>query len=319
MEGSWPMPERINGLILLPHLRVQNANTVSGPLSWGFPAPSAFTGFVHALHLRLRSQEINLDGVGIVCHSFDPQVYKPNPYTYKFSLARHPLTKDGETASVIEEGRAHMEASLLVGVYGYLDEGEGAYFARQVQEAAMGMRLAGGSILPSDGDYQPEYFALAEDKESIETQFRKIRRKLLPGFALVSAHAELREHLAQMQQDNPKTTALDALLDLSCLHVQPISEDPQTPGKVSWRAARSRQGWLVPLPVGYGAISPLYEAGQVANARDDQTPFRFVESLYSLGEWKSPHRIEGPDELLWHHHADPENGLYLCEQRHQAD
>jgi CRISPR-associated protein Csy2 len=74
----------------------------------------------------------------------------------------------------------------------------------------------------------------------------------------------------------------------------------------------------VPLPVGYGAISPLYEAGQVANARDDQTPFRFVECLYSLGEWKSPHRIQGPDELLWHHQADPEHGLYLCKTRRQA-
>ena len=313
------MPEQMSGLILLPHLRVQNANAISGPLTWGFPAPSAFTGFVHALHRRLGGREITLDGAGIVCHGFAPQVYQPNRYTYKFSLARHPLEKDGSPPGTIEEGRAHMEVSLLIGVYGYLDEGEGSYFARQVHQAALGMRLAGGSILPPDGGQgRPEHFMLAEDRQSIESEFRKIRRKLLPGFALVSAHEQLGEHLAQMQQDNPQATALDVLLDLSCLHVQPVPDDPQTPGKVSWRAARSRPGWLVPLPVGYGAISPLHEAGQVANARDDQTPFRFVECLYSLGEWKSPHRIESPDEMLWHHHADPESGLYLCKQRRQA-
>ena len=39
--------------LLLPNLRVQNANAISGPFSWGFPAPSAFTGFVHALSRKL--------------------------------------------------------------------------------------------------------------------------------------------------------------------------------------------------------------------------------------------------------------------------
>ena len=314
------MSEPMNGLILLPHLRVQNANAISGPLSWGFPAPSAFTGFVHALHRRLGSQKITLDGVGVVCHGFEPQVYKPNRYTYKFNLARHPLDKNGSPPGTIEEGRAHLEISLLIGVYGYLDEYEGERFARQVHQAAMGMRLAGGSILPPTDPNKnaPRHFMLADDREGIEGDFRKIRRRLLPGFALVSAHEQLREHLARMQAGNPEATALDALLDLSSLHIRPADDQPQTPGKTSWRASRPRSGWLVPLPVGYGAISQLYEAGQVANARDDRTPLRFVECLYSLGEWKSPHRIDSPDELLWRHQADPENGTYLCKQRHQA-
>jgi len=314
------MSKIMNGLILLPRLRVQNANAISGPLSWGFPPPSAFTGFTHALHRRMGNREITLDGVGIVCHGFDPQVYKPNRFTYKFSLARHPLEKDGSPPGTIEEGKAHLEISLLIGVYGYLDEAEGGHFARQVYQTALSMRLAGGSILPLNdhGQYEPLHFVLPDDQESIEKEFRKIRRKLLPGFALLSAHEQLQERLAQMQEDAPQATALDALLDLSCLHVEPIADDSGTPEKVRWQASRSQPGWLVPLPVGYGAISRLYEPGRVANARDEQTPFRFVECLYSLGEWKSPHRIESPDEMLWRHHADPENGLYLCKQQHQA-
>ena len=43
------------GLLILPRLQVQNANAVSGPLTWGFPAPTAFTGFAHALDRRLSS------------------------------------------------------------------------------------------------------------------------------------------------------------------------------------------------------------------------------------------------------------------------
>ena len=42
-------PERFEAVLLLPRLRVQNANAISSPLTWGFPPPSAFTGFAHAL------------------------------------------------------------------------------------------------------------------------------------------------------------------------------------------------------------------------------------------------------------------------------
>ena len=72
----------------------------------------------------------------------------------------------------------------------------------------------------------------------------------------------------------------------------------------------------MPLPIGYAGISPLYAPGEVANSRDDSTPFRFVESLYSLGEWVSPHRLDTLEQLLWTHEADPNAGLYRCRNRH---
>jgi CRISPR type I-F-associated protein Csy2 len=78
-----------------------------------------------------------------------------------------------------------------------------------------------------------------------------------------------------------------------------------------WTVSRRKPGWLVPLPVGYAAISPLYAPGEVKNARDNDTPFRFVESVLSLGEWVGPHRIKNLHELLWRHHAQPEAGLYV--------
>ncbi|MGK7345346.1 MAG: type I-F CRISPR-associated protein Csy2 [Candidatus Nitrospinota bacterium M3_3B_026] len=307
------MTENLNGLILLPRLRIENANAVSGPLTWGFPAPTAFTGFAHALSRRIAADGVQLDGVGIVCHRFDPQVSKPNGYQYRFNLARHPMGKDGKPPGTVEEGRAHLEVSLIIGVSGYLDEREGETFAKKLHQLALGMRLAGGSIRPSPGvsRYKPTYLALSGTMEGDEKAFRKYRRRLLPGFALMSRHDLLREHLEEMRETQPDASSLDALLELVRLNLDPSESEK---GEVTWRSSRTRPGWLVPLPIGYGAISELFDPGIVKNTRDSETPFRFVESLCSLGEWVSPHRLSSPQELLWRHRADPEAGLYIVEQ-----
>jgi CRISPR-associated protein Csy2 len=314
------MTDTPDGLILLPHLRVENANAISSPLTWGFPAPSAFTGFVHALHRHLGNDEIRLDGVGIVCHRFDPQVYKPSgKYEYRFNLARHPMGKDGKPQGIVEEGRAHLEVSLLIGVYGeFEEEREGEAFAKQVYHRALSMRLAGGSLRSGSSRYLPTYMEMPDTSEGRVEAFRKFRRKLIPGFALINRHDLLTEHLSELRQEKPATNALDALLDLTRINVEAIVENPDEPEKATWHASRSRPGWLVPLPVGYRAISDLYEQGVVHNSRDDSTPFCFAESLYSLGEWLSPHRLNQPQQMLWHHIADLDAKLYLCKHNHTS-
>ncbi len=310
-----------DGLILLPRLQVENANAISGPLTWGFPAPSAFTGFVHALHRKMGNDDLLLDGVGIICHRFDPQVYKPRgKYQYRFTLARHPMGKDGRPPGTIEEGRAHLEVSLLIGVYGELEQRDGEVFARQLYQVAQGMRLAGGSLRPSplEKRYEADYRELSGSLEGDEKAFRELRRQLLPGFALIHRHDLLCEYLAELKDNGMEANVLDALLELVRLNIDPIASDPDKPDKVQWHASRARPGWLVPIPVGYSAISPLYPPGTVLNARDDCTPFRFVESLYSLGEWISPHRLNHPHQLLWHHRSDPDTGLYLVDHHNPA-
>ena len=59
----------------------------------------------------------------------------------------------------------------------------------------------------------------------------------------------------------------------------------RTPGAAPAAADRADTGRLC------RAIAPLHEAGSVLNARDAATPLRFVESVYSMGEWISPHRL----------------------------
>lgn len=331
------MTAKPDALILLPRLRVANANAISGPLTWGFPAPSAFTGFVHALRRQLGTDrivtedlevdnELALDGVGVVCHRFEPQVnIARGSYRYRFNLSKNPvdakkkINSDGSLkgASFAEEGRVHLELSLLIGVHGYLDDEDRDKFAQRVAEAAQAMRLAGGSVQPvAHGQRnRPRYLALSGIVESDQEIFRQLRRRLLPGFALLNRHGLFEEHLAQMRSKDADAGPLDAMLDLTGLHWRPTVDDKEQPDKVDWKASRSHPGWLVPLPVGYGAISPLYEPGQVKNARDNSVPCVFVESLCSIGEWRSPHRIDHPLDMLWYHRANPKSGVYICDHQ----
>lgn len=308
----------ISALILLPHLKVQNANAISGPLTWGFPSPTAFTGFVHALERKFAAElKEGFAGVGIICHHFDPQVSQPpGRRTQVFRLTRNPVGKDGGTMALVEEGRAHMEVSLVIAVKDYKEKSKGDYFAEDLHHAAQGMRLAGGSLLHQEGKrYQAQCWPLAGDAEGDAAVFRKLRRRLLPGFALVQRDDLLAAHLAELRQNRPESNALDALLDLSRLNIEPVVSLVNDVEAVKWEIRR-KPGWLVPLPIGYAGISPLYAPGEVESARDSTTPFRFVESLYSLGQWISPHRLDGLNQLLWTQTSDADNGIYRCINRY---
>ena len=308
----------ISALILLPRLKVQNANAISGPLTWGFPSPTAFTGFVHALERKFAAHlNEGFAGVGIVCHQFDPQVSQPpGRRTQVFRLTRNPVGKDGGTLALVEEGRAHMEVSLVIAVKDYKEKSQGNYLAEDLHHAAQGMRLAGGSLLHQEGKrYQAQWWPLEGTAEGDAAVFRKLRRRLLPGFALVQRPDLLASHLAELRQKHPESNALDALLDLSRLNIEPGASPSNDAENVKWEVRR-KPGWLVPLPIGYAGISPLYAPGEVENARDSTTPFRFVESLYSLGQWISPHRLDGLNQLLWTQESDADKGIYRCINRY---
>lgn len=325
------MKEKPQALLLM-RLRVQNANAISGPLTWGFPPPSAFTGFVHALNLRIKQdpelatyQDLSLDGAGVICHRFEPQTYTPaGKRTQVFALTRNPLDKDGSTSAIVEEGRAHLELSLVVGLYGdELDELSKDSYARLASclyHHACAMRLAGGSIQPVRLSYQrlpALVIGWPDGRDQMKKATRDHRQWLLPGFALIHREDALAKRLAELQDEQAASTALDAVLDLSRLNFEckPVNDEelPESSTQTEW-SLRRKNGWLVPLPIGYAALSEVHPAGTVKNARDKQTPFCFVESVLSLGEWRSPHRIDNLLQLLWFHHAQPEAGLYTVHQ-----
>jgi len=303
----------VNNLLVLPRLRIQNANAISSPMTWGFPAMSAFVGMMHALERKLAAADINvsLHRIGVICHDVEAQATEGG-YTRAFHLTRNPVDKKGSTASIAEEGRIHLDITLIFAITAKATDEQRQQIAQQAGDIVSGMRIAGGSVMPnphvSPDRQRPMWIALDDDSSEREKQFKRLKRRWLPGFALVLRDDRLAEHTGTLQAQDENATALDAWLDLSRLnhgcHVDPESE------QVSWEVRRPYLGWLVPIPVGYGAISEHFEPGSVANARDTQTPFRFVESIYSIGQWISPHRLTSPEDLLWYVDNDLDAGLY---------
>lgn len=314
-------------LLVLPRIRVQNANAISGPMTWGFPAMTAFVGLMHALERKIQAAGMDLyfNGVGVVCHHYEAQASQSG-YVNALHLTRNPVNHKGETAAIVEEGRIHLDISLVFSVFGELCDApdtEKESTAETVREMLGDMRVAGGTVLPdapttdAPGQRnQPSLVALSDDSNEAQRQFRKLTYKLLPGFTLVLRNDLLHQHWHERRQHDPETSLMDAWLDLSRLNIEATNSESAGNGEeaqnnTEWQVRRpSRPGWFVPIPVGFGALTEPLEEGQVNNCRDASVPFRFVESLFSIGQWMSPHRLRTPADMLWYPETDPETGLY---------
>lgn len=306
------MMNRARNLLILPRLRIQNANAISSPLTWGFPAMSAFVGFMHALERRLPDNLLlEFHQVGVVCHSHEVLSSSAGYNLQQFHLTRNPVGKDGSTAAIAEEGRMHLDLSLVFEVRGELCAGDAArrkQIAQDIDEIVHGMRIAGGTVIENTGQNRtPRLTSMPDDGDEYDTAFRRLRRQLLPGFALVLNEPALTDRLTEVQQQNPDATRLDAWLDFARLHHDCIVDSDSDNHR--WEI-RSRPGWHVPIPIGYGVLGEDHAPGRVANARDTSTPFRFVESLYSIGQWVSPHRLSRPESMLWYIDNDLDHGIY---------
>lgn len=115
------------------------------------------------------------------------------------------------------------------------------------------------------------------------------------------------QHFASVEQEKQNSK----LLQQWHAYINPTEETA-----ADWEyVPKLHRGYLVPIMVGYKAISPVYESGKVKNTRDCETPVCFVEASHSIGEWMSVHRIKTVGELnscLWYHHY--EKDWYLCKQ-----
>jgi len=333
-------------VLVIPRLRIQNANAISSPMTWGFPSITAFTGLMTALERRLGPEAgVQLMGVGVVCHAFEAQVTTEG-YTRAFHLTRNPVLQDGSTAAIVEEGRVHLEVSLVFQVQladAHRGEPEREALASRVAQELAGMRVAGGSVMPPlpgalRSARRPILWMLPDD-DQFDAQrklMRRLARGLMPGFALVSRDDLLAQRLQELRQANPEASVWDAWLDWCRLTSRPaaaeapMAADGQQPSPdgegtaVEWMTER-RPGWIVPIPVGYAPLSPLQPAGSVRGARDMVTPFRFVETVWSIGQWISPHRLRRLGDFIWQAGAqgDPDQpdapSLYRCFIEQPAD
>mgnify|MGYP003445541860 CR=1 FL=1 len=178
-----------SALLLVPHLQVQNANAISSPMTWGFPSITAFVGLMAALERKLGAAAgLQFNGVGVVCHRFEAQTHRS--YTHSFHLSRNPVRKDGSTAGIVEEGRIHLDISLVFDVSlssKVADDAARQQLAQTVADLLATMRIAGGSVIAPHTSrarrtLQPELRLEAEDPKQQADEFAKLSRRLLPGF-----------------------------------------------------------------------------------------------------------------------------------------
>lgn len=309
----------VMGYLLFKKVIIDGANTISSPMTYGFPAITGFLGSFHAMSRKMAEDEqlsiIALGGVLLACHDCQPQMYRPNTYNnYTFNQTRNPIKKDGKTASIIEEGKCHLTMSFVVEVLAdtKLTTEQQASATQKTKQWIQQQRMAGGSVRGL-ARFEPVQFFDSSDISAVIPQ-------LLPAFVLMNAQNEFAQIINDVQKDNPDATPLDALIDVCTLHHIPES---QKNGEIKWSATsrKSGHGWLVPMPIGYQGISEVFDAGVMQNVRNPEYPSQYVEAIYSLGKWVYPqrlNRIGGEHDIanaFWRYHYDVDDSLYLVTQQ----
>ncbi|AJQ97036.1 type I-F CRISPR-associated protein Csy2 [Gynuella sunshinyii] len=304
----------MKSLLILRRVSVENANAISG-ITYGFPAMTHFLGFTHALSRMMQSQfeHLCLKRCCVIAHSHQVKSQQPKAWGDQvFALTRNPLTKEGKTAPFNEEGKMHLEVSLIIEIEGFLDRDDDVDVPEFIAEKLPLLRLAGGSVISWRGiDIQDD----CQDEKSA----RRLLFSLLPGYTLIDRSELLWSHHQALMEENPQASMLDAFLDFCTLQYRPVvdsetNEQPTESTKAKWEyKPKPAAGYLVPIMTGYKGISPLYPAGEVANARDPNTPFQFVESVYGIGEWISLNKFITLDPLFWQY--QPRDDWYLCTQK----
>lgn len=296
----------VKKLLIIPHIKVHNANALSSPFTIGFPAMTAWLGAVHALQRKLNARDIPVifSATGVVSHDMNLQTYKgDNDFVHSIVGTGNPLDKTGARSAFIEEARCHLDVSLVI-QYDNITIDEREQLLGVINHLLhANMKMAGGDIRAFQAPF------CLNSKEGDVQDLRKVQRALMPGYAMI----ERRDLMLDAIENG--ADALDALIDYLAIHHRCESDDD---GNVTWTSYRKTlnnkpAGWIVPIATGFHGISEL---GKAKNQRDDDTPHRFAESIVTLGEFKMPHRIKSLEDILWRYHT--EGDLYLCQQKRHA-
>lgn len=290
----------MKNILLIPSIKIHNANALSSPYTIGFPAMTAWLGFMHALERKLKTSEfdeVKFTGIIISCLDMELQTYKgKGDYVHSIIATSNPLDKFGKRPSFIEEARCDLEVTIAIECeLGVIDYDK---FTQLIDNTLHTMKLAGGDIM----SVKP-----AQHKQIENTKPRDLTKYLMPGFCLVT-----RQDLMKASMEENKD-AIDTMLDY--LKITTSIEVDKNHKVHKSKASRKVEGWIVPIAIGYQGISDL---GRINNTRDETTPHRFAESVVTLGEFKMPYHFETVDEMIWRYQEYQGNDLYLCQNNYSV-
>ena len=282
-------------MLLIQNIKIHNANALSSPYTIGFPAMTAWLGFMHALERKLKNTEfsdIQFTGLIVSCIDINLHTYKgKGDYINSIIATSNPLDKSGKRPSFIEEASCDIEMSIAIECQmNIIDHDK---FTTLIDNLLPMMKIASGDILS---------LAPSKHLEVDNNEPRGLTRYLMPGFCLVS-----RQYLMQQSMQNGMD-GIDALLEyLKVTTDIKIDENKKITRK---KPNKQQQGWFVPIAIGYQGISELKI---IKNQRDSTTPHKFAESIITLGEFIMPHHFDNIDEMIWRYKRDKNNDLYLCQ------
>ncbi|RAK00600.1 type I-F CRISPR-associated protein Csy2 [Aliidiomarina maris] len=296
----------VKKLLIIPRIKVHNANALSSPFTIGFPAMTAWLGGVHALqrHLNVQNIPVVFSATAVVSHDVNLQTYKgQNDYVHSIVGTGNPLDKTGSRSAFIEEARCHLEVSLVIEFNGISIDQHDQLLSLVTQLMHAKMKLAGGDIK----GFQPPF--CINSTEGNTEDLRKIQRHLMPGYVLV----ERRDLVIAALEEHDGTDVLNAIIDYLAVHHRCEQDEDGNITRHSYRKSFGGRpsGWIVPIATGFHALS---DVGEAKNQRDPTTLHRFAESLVTLGEFKMLHRLNSVEQMLWRYHVDGD--LYICEQKH---
>lgn len=293
--------------IVVPSLRVDNVSVAGSAFVVGAPGPTAFLGFAHRLQLDLAragglADSLPILGASMIVHAFD---LSPGH-------RRIPPEMRGEhgnmAGAMIDDPEGALTCSLVL--YAKTDDKDDlAAAARHLNRNLQRYRLAGGRFVRSQAPSQltrtGKEGAPAHPDAPILTAWSqedlgRMLRVLPPGSALLNATSRLETAEADGRD------ALDRLLDL-------IAATEVTDGeRTKW--ARSSQGWLVPLQVGWRALSEVADRPGMREG-EGVIGHAWVEDVVGLGEWRATRRTFSTKgccpAAVWRYLEAPPEGPYL--------
>lgn len=306
------MNDDIRRVLLLPRIKIHNANALSSPFTIGFPAMTAWLGAAHALQRQINAsgfEGVVFNSTAVVSHDMEIQAKKGyGDFARSIVIPKRPPSTKKELAdfnagsapAFIEEARCHLDISLVIDYAGITKDEEEKFIEQIIHCLNVSIKIAGGDIISFKNP------AVYKIEEGNNIDLHKLTRQLMPGYAIV----ERRELMVEAMKQGKN--AMDAMLDYLAVHHHCEKDDKEN---VTWTSQRKTSGWIVPIATGFYGITEL---GQAKNQRNPDMLHRFAESVVTLGEFRMPHRIHSLDEILWHYHIDLEKNLYLCQQVKQV-
>lgn len=278
-------------IIVIPHIKVQNANLqTSGFILGGAPLMAAAM-FCHNLARLLKTQDLGFilvhhdrqDLGGSAYGRFTPAQRRGAVFIGKKDYS----SKNKYALSLQPTASCHLEISLIIDFKRVQD-------MKKLTDIVQRSRFAGGQII---GVHE-----LAEC-ESTEAALALIRN----GF-VVQDRKDLLQHYQQQFQVN----RLQALAQL--LSHKPDADIPDIPAqKLSWLAATT---------LGYALLeSPTIARTGIRQADQQQsTAHAYAEPLVGLIQYQSLHQVQQVEDstaleaLYWHYHW-PQSDVFLLQQQ----